>query len=417
MSPIRVLIVDDSVVIRKLLTQTLAADSSIEVAGTASNGKIALAKIGQVNPELVILDVEMPEMDGLETLTNIRKDWPKLPVIMFSTKTERGAVATIEALTRGASDYVAKPSNVGSVMLAMERVREALIPKIKALVPRGQRPAVPAPRLSAKPEPLLSGKPGPLLSGKPGPLLSGKPGPILSARPGAVDVLRPGLPGSLIGAKPGANLPVRVPGTEAVVELVVIGASTGGPNALTTLLPKLPSNLPVPVVIVQHMLAAFTRHFAERLGLQCKLRVVEPNHGEPILPGTIYVAKGDYHLLINRRGREGFVTLNQGPPENFCRPAVDVMFDSAASTYGASVLGVVLTGMGQDGYRGSRLIRQAGGNVIVQDEATSIVWGMPGMVAGAGLATQVLPLERVAGEIERLVMQRRGAPYKVATAP
>jgi two-component system, chemotaxis family, protein-glutamate methylesterase/glutaminase len=401
MSPIRVLIVDDSVVIRKLLTQTLATDSSIEVAGTASNGKIALAKISQVNPELVILDVEMPEMDGLETLTNIRKDWPKLPVIMFSTKTERGAVATIEALTRGASDYVAKPSNVGSVMLAMERVREALIPKIKALVPRGQRPAVPAPRLSAKPEPLLSSKPG----------------PILSARPGAVDVLRPGLPGSLIGAKPGANLPVRVPGTEAAVELVVIGASTGGPNALTTLLPKLPGDLPVPVVIVQHMLAAFTRHFAERLGLQCKLRVVEPNHGDPIQPGTIYVAKGDYHLLINRRGREGFVTLNQGPPENFCRPAVDVMFDSAASAYGASVLGVVLTGMGQDGYRGSRLIRQAGGNVIVQDEATSIVWGMPGMVAGAGLATQVLPLERVAGEIERLVMQRRGAPYKVATAP
>jgi two-component system, chemotaxis family, protein-glutamate methylesterase/glutaminase len=401
MSPIRVLIVDDSVVIRKLLTQTLATDSAIEVAGTASNGKIAIAKIGQVNPDLIILDVEMPEMDGLETLTNIRKDWPKLPVIMFSTKTERGAVATVEALTRGASDYVAKPSNVGSVMLAMERVREVLIPKIKALVPRGQRPLPPSPRLSAKPEPLPSGKPAPLLS----------------ARPGAVEVLRPGAPGALLGAKPALNLPARVPGTEAVVELVVIGASTGGPNALTTLLPKLPANFPVPIVIVQHMLAAFTRHFAERLALQCKLRVVEPSHGDPIQAGTIYIAKGDYHLLVNRRGREGFVTLNQGAPENFCRPAVDVMFDSASSAYGASVLGVVLTGMGQDGYRGSRLIRQAGGNVIVQDEATSIVWGMPGMVASAGLATQVLPLERVAGEVERLVTQRRGAPYKVATAP
>jgi two-component system, chemotaxis family, protein-glutamate methylesterase/glutaminase len=393
MTPIRVLIVDDSVVIRKLLTQTLATDSSIEVAGTASNGKIALAKILQVNPELVILDVEMPEMDGLETLTNIRKEWPKLPVIMFSTKTERGAVATIEALTRGASDYVAKPSNVGSVMLAMERVREALIPKIKALVPRGQRPVPPMPRFSAKPEPILSGR---------------VPGPSELLRPGAL---------ASAPLSPKTSLPVRVPGTEAAVEIVVIGTSTGGPNALTTLLPKLPADLPVPVVIVQHMLAAFTRHFAERLALQCKLRVVEPNHGDPIQPGTIYIAKGDHHLLVNRRGREGFVTLNQGPPENFCRPAVDVMFDSAATSYGASVLGVVLTGMGQDGYRGSRLIRQAGGNVIVQDEATSIVWGMPGMVAGAGLATQVLPLERVAGEIERLVMQRRGAPYKVATAP
>jgi two-component system chemotaxis response regulator CheB len=397
MSPIRVLIVDDSVVIRKLLTQTLATDTSIEVAGTASNGKIALAKIPQVNPELIILDVEMPEMDGLETLTNIRKDWPKLPVIMFSTKTEKGAVATIEALTRGASDYVAKPSNVGSVMLAMERVREAMIPKIKALVPRGQRPV----------------PPGPVITTKLGTSLPPKSGTSLPARPGTS---LPAKPGTSLPAKPAVILPARVPGTEAAVELVVIGASTGGPNALTNLLPKLPANFPVPVVIVQHMLAAFTRHFAERLGGVCKLAVVEPNHGEPLRAGTIYIAKGDYHLLVNRRGREGFATLNQAAPENFCRPAVDVLFDSAASAYGASVLGVVLTGMGHDGYRGAKLIRQAGGNIIVQDEATSVVWGMPGVVANAGLATQVLPLDRVAGEIERLVVQRRGAPYKVATA-
>jgi two-component system chemotaxis response regulator CheB len=408
MSPIRVLIVDDSVVIRKLLTQTLATDTSIEVAGTASNGKIALAKIPQVNPELIILDVEMPEMDGLETLTNIRKDWPKLPVIMFSTKTEKGAVATIEALTRGASDYVSKPSNVGSVMLAMERVREALIPKIKALVPRGQRPMPPGPIITTKPGMSLPA-PRPGMS-----LPAPRPGMSLPApRPG---MSLPAKPGASLPAKPGLNLPTRVPGTEAAVDLVVIGASTGGPNALTLLLPKLPANFPVPVVIVQHMLAAFTRHFAERLALVCKLAVVEPNNGEALRAGTIYIAKGDNHLLVNRRGREGFATLNQAAPENFCRPAVDVLFDSAASSYGASVLGVVLTGMGHDGYRGSKLIRQAGGNVIVQDEATSVVWGMPGMVANAGLATQILPLERVAGEIERLVVQRRGAPFKVATA-
>jgi len=360
MKPIRVLVVDDSVVIRKLLTQTLATDPAIEVAGTASNGKIALAKIPQLNPELLVLDVEMPEMDGLETLTQLRKDWPRLPVIMFSTKTEKGAVATIEALTRGASDYVAKPSNVGNVVVAMERVRDALIPKIKALVPRGPRPA---------PPPVAKPAPGQLASPK---------------------------------------------GPSSTVALVAIGASTGGPNALTAILPKIPADFPVPVVIVQHMLAAFTRPFAERLAAQCRLRVVEPNQGDPVQQGHIYIARGDYHLQVHRRGRDGFFTLNQAAPENFCRPAVDVMFESVASSYGSSTLAVVLTGMGQDGFRGAKLIRQAGGNVIVQDEATSVVWGMPGIIAGAGLATQVLPLDQVEAAIERLVGQGRGAPVKVA---
>lgn len=357
MSPIRVLIVDDSVVIRKLLTQTLSADPAIEVAGAAALGKIALAKIPQLNPDIVILDVEMPEMDGLETLTLIRKDWPRLPVIMFSTKTERGAVATIEALTRGASDYVPKPSNTGSVVLAMTRVREAMIPKIKALVPRGPRPA-----------------------------------PVVR------------LPSSVAATAP--VLPRRVPGTEAPVSLVAIGASTGGPNALSTVLAQLPGDLPVPVVLVQHMLPTFTQHFAARLASQSKVRVVEASEGDTLEAGCVYVARGDYHLVVTRRVRQGVLTLNQAAPENFCRPAVDVLFDSVASAYGANVLGVVLTGMGQDGLRGSTVIRQAGGNVIVQDEATSVVWGMPGFVAGAGLATEVLPIGRIAEAITRLVGQR-----------
>jgi len=361
MPPIRVLVVDDSVVIRKLLTQTLSADPEIEVAATASLGKIALAKIPQVNPDIVILDIEMPEMDGLETLTLIRKQWPRLPVIMFSTKTERGAAATIEALTRGASDYVAKPSNVGSVVLAMERVREAMIPKIKALVPRGPRVA-----------------------------------PVVRLAP--------------VAAKTAAHAVLRLPAKAVPVELVAIGASTGGPNALSIILPELPAEFPVPIVVVQHMLPTFTQHFALRLAAQCKLEVVEARQGDALRSGCVYIARGDFHLLVSRRGREGSLVLNQGTPENFCRPAVDVLFSSVATAYRASVLGVVLTGMGQDGLRGATAIREAGGNIIVQDEATSIVWGMPGIVAGAGLATQVLPLERIASEILRLVAKPAATP-------
>jgi two-component system, chemotaxis family, protein-glutamate methylesterase/glutaminase len=361
LTAIRVLVVDDSVVIRKLLTTTLNEDKEVEVVATASHGRIALAKIPQVNPDIVILDVEMPEMDGLETLLHLRKDWPRLPVIMFSTKTDRGAAATIEALSRGASDYVAKPSNVGSLVLAMARVREEMLPKIKALCPRGQR-ITPVVRLA--------------------------PTPAAPAK------------GATIARTPVQALPIA---------LVAIGASTGGPNALNIVLPRLAANFPVPIVIVQHMLATFTQHFAARLATQCQLQVVEAKEGDLLRPGCVYIARGDYHLLVARRGREGFAVLNQATPENFCRPAVDVLFDSAARAYGASVLGVVLTGMGQDGLRGSKAIRQAGGDVIVQDEETSVVWGMPGFVAAAGLATQVLPIDRVATEIERLV-ERRTAP-------
>jgi two-component system chemotaxis response regulator CheB len=343
-SPIRVLIVDDSMVTRKLLGRTIAADGALEVVGAASLGRMALEMIPRLHPGVVILDVEMPEMDGLETLSAIRESWPGLPVIMFSSRTERGAAATIEALVRGASDYVAKPSDAGSVALAVERVREELIPKIKAIAPRGRR-----------------------------------------AHQGV--------------AQPGAGQAGPAP----PVELLAIGASTGGPSALSRTLPQLRADLPVPVVIVQHMLAEFVRHFVARLVSLCSLRVSEAAHGEVLRPGHVYVCPGDYHALVNRHGREGILTLNQAAPQNFSRPAVDVMFESAARAYGASVLAVVLTGMGQDGLRGAGLIRRAGGNVLAQNEASSVVWGMPGCVVGAGLASEVLSIEEMAGEIERLV--------------
>lgn len=341
MRKIRVLVVDDSTVLRRLLADALASDPALEVVGTASNGRIALAKLGQLNPDVVTLDMEMPEMDGLETLVELRKTYPRLPVIMFSTLTARGATATFDALARGASDYVTKPANVGGVSEAQQNVRQQLIPKIKGFCPWFAEPG----RAAPPPPPKTS------------------PG---KARPR------------------GGRL-----------ELIVLGVSTGGPNALGSLMPQLPSTLRVPLVIVQHMPPLFTRHLAERLDAASPLRVVEAAAGDVLRPGGAWIAPGDFHVTVRRAGTSLVIDTNQNPPENSCRPAVDVLFRSAAETCGSGVLGVVLTGMGQDGMRGCEFIHDAGGRVVVQDESTSVVWGMPGAVAQAGLADEILPLPEV----------------------
>jgi two-component system chemotaxis response regulator CheB len=207
----------------------------------------------------------------------------------------------------------------------------------------------------------------------------------------------------------------RSVGPRPPVEIVAIGASTGGPNALATLLAELPADFPVPIVIVQHMLATFTRHFAERLASQCRIKIVEASAGELIAPGHAYIARGDHHLLVERRLGRGSLASNQGELENFCRPAVDVLFRSVAHAYGASALGLVLTGMGHDGLLGCAAIRDAGGDVIVQDEQSSVVWGMPGFVARAGLASQVMPLDQMAGDVRRRVAL--GPPRAVGAPP
>ncbi|OFW46061.1 MAG: chemotaxis response regulator protein-glutamate methylesterase [Acidobacteria bacterium RIFCSPLOWO2_12_FULL_67_14b] len=347
MSRIRVLIVDDAVVIRRLVGDVLAADPEIEVVGTAANGRIGLQKITQCNPDVVTMDVEMPDMDGIATLKEIRKTWAKLPVIMFSTLTERGATATLDALEAGASDYVTKPANVGSVTAGLEAVRRDLIPKIKALAGRAALPAQ------------------------------------------APQVARPLAPASI-------PPPARLTGP---TDVIAIGVSTGGPNALAALLPALPATLPVPIVIVQHMPPMFTRLLAERLDTQSAIKVAEARAGMTLAAGHAYIAPGDFHMTLYRRGVDVVIALNQDPPENSCRPAVDVLFRSVVAQFGGGTLGAVLTGMGQDGLRGCELIREAGGQVIVQDEASSVVWGMPGFVARAGLAHRVLPLSTIAGEL------------------
>lgn len=354
MQPVRILIVDDSAVVRKVLNSLLASDPEIVVAGTAGNGSQALARIPEVKPDLVTLDIEMPGMDGLETLVEIRKRYPKLPVIMFSTLTERGASATLDALARGASDYVTKPSHGQTRELAQERVREELIRKIKSLC------AVRVPQ--AQPQ------------------------------------LPPGPTRTLVSARP-----------QARIDVVAIGASTGGPNALTELIPQLPADFPVPIVVVQHMPPLFTRLLSERLNTLARLEVGEGKEGQKLQPGQVWIAPGDHHMTVARKGTDFVLGLNHDPQENSCRPAVDVLFRSVAQSYGANVLAVVLTGMGADGTRGSFDIRKAGGEVIVQDEASSVVWGMPGSVVAARLTDLIYPLDSIGSEVVRRVSMRRAS--------
>lgn len=367
MRKIRVLIVDDAVVVRKMVGDVLAGDPALEVVGTAANGRIGLAKIPQVNPDLVTLDVEMPEMDGLQTLAALRKTYPRLPVIMFSTLTQRGAVATLDALSLGASDYVTKPANVGSVAAGMQRIREDLIPKIKALcagIAGFQPPPVP-PRIQ---------------------------------QPEIHTSLRPG---SSVGHA------THSPGRR--VDIVAIGVSTGGPNALAALMPQLPADFPVPIVIVQHMPPVFTQLLAERLAAKSTIHISEGTPGAVLQPGGATIAPGNFHMTVAREATRVCVRMNQDPPENSCRPAVDVLFRSVVEIYGAGTLAVILTGMGQDGLRGCEHVREAGGQIVVQDEASSVVWGMPGFVARAGLADKVLPLEQIWSELIRRVNEGRNA--------
>lgn len=335
------MVVDDSVVVRRLITDALSEDSDITVVGTASNGKLALGKLDQLKPDLVTLDIEMPEMDGLTTLREIRKIHPKLPVIMFSTLTAAGASATFDALSAGASDYVTKPANVGSVTESLRSVREQLIPRIHALVAHKRAPA------AARSAPAT---------------------PVATA------------------PAPKRTTPVRV---------LAVGCSTGGPDALTKVASALPASFPVPIVVVQHMPAVFTRLFAERLDKASALRVVEATDGMPLAPGTMYIAPGDHHLEVVKRGAQVTTVLHDGPPENFCRPAVDVLFRSVNRVFGNATLALVLTGMGHDGRDACKELRTSGAEIVVQDEATSVVWGMPGAVATAGLAHSILPLEAI----------------------
>jgi two-component system, chemotaxis family, protein-glutamate methylesterase/glutaminase len=345
----RLLIVDDSAVIRRELTAALSRELGLEVVGVASNGRVALMKIPLLRPDVVVLDIEMPDRDELETLAAIRKEWPKLPIIVLNVPTSRGTAVTVDALTLGASGYAMKPAAAVPSADAVDALAEEVVSRIEQCCPgfsRDQRAAMKPPR--------------------------------------------------------GFLAPVR-----HRIDVVAIGVSTGGPQALMDVMPAFTSDFPVPILIVQHMPPVFTKLLAERLAAKAKIPVAEGMLYQTLSPGHAWVAPGDFHMRVGRDGEETHLVTDRSAPENSCRPAVDVLFRSVAEVYGPHVLAVVMTGMGQDGLRGCEMIHATGGQVIVQDEASSIVWGMPGIVAMAGLADQVVPLKGLGAEIVDRVWRHR----------
>lgn len=366
MRKMRVLVVDDSVVARRVLANVLSSDPAIDVVGTAPNGRIALAKIAQATPDLVTLDVEMPEMGGMETLAALRKTNPLLPVIMFSAFIEQGSATAENAISFGGVECVAKPAG-GALDAASKTIRDCLIPKIKGHLP-----------------PALLGTAPALHTDSPRSSVADKSFPAEASRPASR------------------------------VDVVVIGASTGGPSALEKLLAFLPEDFPVPILIVQHMPAGFTAPLANRLSAKCKIGVTEARDDQPLRPGHAWLAAGGRHLVVELSNGEVHARISDTPPENSCRPSADVLFRSAAEVFKERVLAVVMTGMGQDGLRGCEKIHQAGGQVLAQDQASSVVWGMPRLVANAGLVNGVVGLDELGREILRRVTFLRPTLRRVA---
>lgn len=351
--PIRVLIVDDSAIVRGLLAMALETDPQIKLAGTVMHGQAALGLLQKVPVDVVVLDVEMPVMDGLTALVHIQKDHPSVKVVMMSSLTHGGADTTVKALALGAAGCIAKPTGA-SVSDSVAQVARELVPLIKALG-AANRPKLPA---------------------------------VLQQR---------------LTISAGPTRPRRIAAMPP--NLLVIGSSTGGPQALREVLTGLPIDFPLPILLVQHMPSNFTpllaRHLARDTGRPC----AEGIDGEEIEPGRTYVAPGDFHMEIVQRGDRMCLALRRGAPEHYCRPSVNPLFRTAAEWYGSGVLAVMLTGMGEDGIEGTRDVVARGGMVFAQDEATSVVWGMPGAVVRAGLAHEVLPLKSVAPSILRRCLQ------------
>ena len=366
---IRVAIVDDSAVIRGILKRRLASESDVELVGSFSDGVHAVSGLADADPDVLLLDVEMPNMDGLTALPKLLAIKPRLNIIMASSLTRRNADVTLKALRLGAADYIAKPESRSLGNSGEDYLRD-LVEKIRVLGTSAHRKRAAAAK-----------------AGKAGTTPVGSTGPAAKSTASNIGITR----------KLSLNQP----------RLLAIGSSTGGPRALELVLRGLGPNLTVPVVIAQHMPAAFTPLLAEHLGKAAKCDCAEGVDGEALRPGKIYVAPGDFHMTIEAIAGGFAIRLDQSERVNFCRPAVDNLFKSIAATHRASVLGVVLTGMGQDGRAGAKAIVEAGGAVIAQDETSSVVWGMPGAVADAGLASGLLTPEEISKHLETVCCRRR----------
>lgn len=335
---LKVVVIEDAPLMRKMIQMHLERDSQVKVVGTAGDGQEGLEAVQRHHPDVVTLDLEMPRMNGMKTLEELRRKHPRVKVLMLSVATKHGAEATFDALQAGAHDYLPKPSgNNDSGLFAM-----SLRQKVRQFMPHAERETD-----------------APVAAGN---------------------------------SRPAKKIKRRI---------LAIGTSTGGPTALTHLLAELPSDFPLPIVVTQHMPSKFTTMFAQRLQSQLKLQVAEAAQDMPVERGQVLIAPGDYHLELGGTEAKPRIRLTQGPPEHFCRPAVDVMLRSVHRLYGGGVLVSILTGMGSDGLEGVRLLKKSGAWVTVQDSASSVVWGMPGAVAKAGLADSVLTLEAMAHELVR----------------
>jgi two-component system chemotaxis response regulator CheB len=361
----RVLIVDDSAVFRKVLQTALDKHPGIRVVGTAANGKEALRLVRTLRPHVMILDVEMPEMNGLETLDELRRQHLDPGVIMFSSFTSQGAATTLETLAKGAFDFVTKPTGAGTFAKTVARIKEDLVPKIEAYS-RSIRVAQTEKTVHTAAPTLSRGVTRQATNRTPGPV--------------ARSVTEAQKPARRIGFAP---------------EVVAIGISTGGPNALNEVIPRFPKTFPLPILLVQHMPPVFTSQLADRLNKRSQLRVVEAKDEMPVEAGTVYVAPGDYHMEVEAGTDQRLIRTNQGPPVNSCRPSVDVLFHSVAEVYGQRAIAVVMTGMGQDGLGGSRELKKKGALVLAQDKDSSVVWGMPRFVVEEGLADRIMSLSDI----------------------
>jgi two-component system chemotaxis response regulator CheB len=346
----RILIVDDSALSRRMLSEAVTSDSALEVAYAAPTAELGIGFLEKNDVDLIVLDVEMPKVDGIEAVRRIRRKWEKIPILMCSGHTAQGANVTLKALAEGASDCISKPN----IKFPVEQFTVELVGKINALVrAAGGADTAEAPT---------------------------------AAKPARVEhKLR-----SSVGAS-----------TAASVRALAIGCSTGGPNALATFFSEFYRPSPLPLFIVQHMPPVFTTLLAERLSAQSGQLVKEGEHGELVRPGVCYLAPGGYHMVVVRSGVQMKIELNEDPAENFCRPAVDVLFRSLAATYGGSVLATVLTGMGQDGALSTVTLADAGARVLAQEPSTCVVPSMPNGVIKAGAAHAVLTLQEIAREFDQ----------------
>lgn len=367
---IRVMLVDDSAVVRGLVTRILEEDPAIAVVASVGNGQMALSALDRQEVDVIVLDIEMPIMDGMTALPKLLAADPGVRIIMQSTLTLKGADISMRALEMGAADYIPKPTATRDLAGGMD-FKSELLGKVKALGHARRRDPNRKPRPGVASSPRLSA-----------------PAP----RPSALH--------------PAGPIQLRSHAPE-VPDVIAIGSSTGGPQALFNLLGTMRAGtVKQPILITQHMPATFTTILAEHISRVSGWDAKEGVDGEVIKSGRVYIAPGDFHMLVESKGTDKVIRLNKNPPENFCRPAVDPMLRSISAAYGKRVLAVILTGMGSDGAKGGQVVVQGGGTVIAQDEATSVVWGMPGAAANAGICSAVLPLPEIAPWMIKLASRR-----------